>query len=158
MTEHICPIATYREWRMDRKCEFELYPDSIRAAGRVPRGKFETTIALSKLDPSFDRLWIFSSLFYSGVFAFVGGLVALGIIVVGLNHQTLDSLTVPIGLFTLFGFGMAMFSGRKIELVLFRSAAGVPMLAIARAARRSDEFDAFVSAVVEGIVSARGAN
>ena len=33
-TEGISPIATYREWRMDRKCDFELYPDSIRAAGR----------------------------------------------------------------------------------------------------------------------------
>src|SRR5262249_2307402 len=132
-TENISPIATYREWRMDRKCDFELYPDSIRAAGRHAFGKFETTITLTTLDPNFDRLWVFGSPFYSGAFLFVAGLISLGIVVIGLNRETLDRFTSFVGLCTVVGFVMVLANCRKIELVRFRSEAGFPWLVIGRA-------------------------
>ena len=157
-TEHMSPIATYREWRLDRKCDFELYPDSIRAAGRNVRGKFETTIALSTLDPNFDRMWIFNSLFYASAFIFMVSVVALWIVTIGLNHETFDSLSGWIGTLTLVGFALAIINGRKVELVRFNSVAGVPRLDIARARQRSEEFDPFVSAVVERIVSSKAAS
>jgi hypothetical protein len=149
------PLAIYRECRLERECVFELYPDAIRAAGRVARGKFETTIALSTLDPSFDRLWVFSQLFYSSALGFMVGLVALGLVVIGLNHGTFDSLAGFWSFITLSGFAMALFNGRKVELVSFRSVAGVPLLAIARTGKRSGKFDAFVSNLVEQIVSSK---
>ena len=151
----MAPIATYREWRLERKCDFELYPDSIHAAGRVALGKFETTIALSTLDPSFERLWVFGQLFYSSMLGFLVGLVALGIIVIGLNQGTFDARSGFWGLFTLAGFAMVLYSGRKVELVSFRSVAGVPRLAIARTHKRPGEFDSFVSNLVAQIVATK---
>jgi len=154
MTEHMSPIATYREWRYERKCDFELYPDSIRAAGRAAFGHFESTITLSSLDPNFDRLWVPRRLLYSSLFVFLIGLVGLGIVVYGVNHGSFDYLAGFFGLLVLIGFAMALFNRRKVELVRFRSVAGVPMLDVARAGKRSGEFDAFVSALVKQIVSA----
>ena len=85
-------------------------------------------------------------------------MIILGIVVIGLNRQTLDSLTVTSGLSTLLGFAMVLIKRRQIELVRFRSVAGVPMLDIARAGEQSDQFDAFVSAIVERVVATKAAS
>jgi hypothetical protein len=139
---------------MDRKCVFELYPDRVRAVGRVATGKFETTIALGTLDPNFERLWVFSTLFYSGVFMCLIGFVGLAVVLIGINHGKFDTLAGGIGAFALLGIVQGLICGRKIELVRFRSHAGVPMLAIARVRKLSGDFDAFVAAIVEQIASA----
>jgi hypothetical protein len=149
----MAPIATYREWRLERKCEFELYPDSIRAAGKVALGRFEVTIPLSTLDPNLERLWIFSRLFYSSAVLFVVGLVALGIVVIGLNNGTFDSRASFWGSSALMGFVMLLFSSRKVEMAMFRSVAGVPRLSIARSGKQPGEFDSFVAKLVEQIVA-----
>jgi hypothetical protein len=158
ITEHMSPIATYREWRLDRKCDFELYPDSIRAAGRNARGKFEITITLSTLDPNCDRMWIYNSLFYASAILFMVGIVTLWTVVIGFNDGTFNSLSHLIGTLTLGGFTLAITNSRKVELVRFNSVAGVPRLDIARTRNGSEEFDPFVSAVVERIVSSKASS
>jgi hypothetical protein len=155
--EPMSPIATYRERRWERECDFELYSDLVRASGKATLGNFETTITLSTLDPNFERLWVHGRLFYSGVFLFLTGLIILGVVVIGLNRETLDRFTGTVGLSTVFGFAMVLANRRKIELVRFRSDAGVPLLAIARTRNQTDKFDAFVSAIVERIVSSKAA-
>jgi hypothetical protein len=152
------PIATYRESRFDRECDFELYPDSIRAAGRTSRGKFETTITLSTLDPNFDRMWLFSSVFYVCAFLFMVGVVTLLFVVIGRNDGTFDSLSGWIGALTVVSFVGAIANARKVELLRFNSDAGVPRLDIARVGKQSKELDRFVSALVERIELAKTKN
>ena len=109
---------------------------------------------LNTLNPNFDRLWVFGSPFYAGAVVFLVGLIILGVITIGLNRETLDRITSIAGLSAVLGFAMVLANCRKIEYVLFRSEAGVPLLAIARAGKQTHEFDAFVSAIVERIISA----
>jgi hypothetical protein len=65
-------------------------------------------IALSTLDPNFERLWDFSQLFYSSALGFLVGLVAPGIVVIGLNDGTFDNRAGFWGFVTLAGFGMVV--------------------------------------------------
>jgi hypothetical protein len=135
-----------------------LYADSIRASGKTALGNFETTIRLSTLDPEFERLWVFGSPFYSGAFLFLAGLITLGIVFIGLGRETLDRFTGTVALSTVLGFATVLVNRRKIELVRFRSDAGVPLLGIARAGNQADKFDAFVSSVIERIECSKAAS
>lgn len=81
MTTQTAPLATYQERRFERKCDFELYPDTIHVAGRVGYGRFEATIPLNTLEANFDRLWVYRRLFYAGAFACLFGLVCLAVVI-----------------------------------------------------------------------------
>ena len=149
------PLATYREWRVERKCDFELYLDSIRVVGRTSRGHFETKLPLTILDPNFERLWVFGTLFYAGVMLFLIALIALGMVVFGRNPESFAPPAPLIFFITLSGFALAIFNSRKVELVRFRSVVGVPMLDVVRVTKQSAEFDAFISRLIESIDRAK---
>ena len=147
-------LAAYTEWRHERKCYFELYQDSIRAVGKSAFGHFETNLALSTLDPNFDRLWVFRRLLYVGAMVFIIGSIGLLISVNAPDKLPFDHPVSLFGMFTFMGVALIVFNSRKVEIARFRSVAGVPMLDVGRAGKQSGEFDAFVSAIVEQIVSA----
>jgi hypothetical protein len=130
-----------------------LYPDSIRVSGNTRLAKFDTTIRLGTLEPNFERIWFHQNSAYIFGLLFVVGLVALWVLAVGLNRGLSDPLSVAAGAFALTSFLFALVAGQRIELVRFRSHAGVPLLDVARAGKRKSEFDGFVSTLAERVAA-----
>jgi hypothetical protein len=149
------PIATYRESRFHRKCEFELYSDSIRAFGRARDAEFDTTIKLNTLNPNFDRLWVHNELWFSYIFFSGVSLVGLLVLTVGLNRRMSDPFTSAVAALGVFCFTLVLAFARRREVARFRSDTGVPLLEIGRAGKQSAQFDSFVSAGAERVAAVK---
>ena len=148
------PIATYRESRLERRCRFDLFADSIRARGQMLTREFDVTISLSRLHPQFEQLWVYGTMLYSGLCVFVIGFVVL-LFLVGDLKSNIPSAVGPTAVAALFGLFLILTNLRKIKIVRFLSDAGVPTIDIACAGRGAARFDEFVALLIEHIQRAR---
>jgi hypothetical protein len=145
------PVATYAERRFDGRRLFELYTDRIAISGTAFLGaRFELNISLDALAPDPDRLWARPNGFWSGVGMFV---------VFSTGPSGFASVLSPWwkGLSWVLAAGgllLALATSRRIEWAVFRNAAGVELLTIARAGPSRDNFQVFVDAV-RGAIQAR---
>ena len=145
------PVATYAERRFDGRRLFELYANRIAISGTASLGaRFELNISLDALVPAPDRLWARPNGFWSGI----GMLVVFS--TVPLGFASVLSVWWK-GLFwglAVSGLLLALATSRRIEWAVFRNAAGVQLLTIARSGPSRNNFQAFVDAV-RGAIQAR---
>ncbi|HEU5117496.1 MAG TPA: hypothetical protein VFT74_12700 [Isosphaeraceae bacterium] len=151
--------AIYEETQPHLSRRFALYENVVRVTGSSLSGDGDQTIALGQLDPQFARSWVYSFYFHVSYAVCLLGMTAfLG---VGVAMEFPDARTLPTkpleltGGIAVIGLVLALVNRRKIEFVVFRSDAGVPMLTVGRVGRSADEFDLFVASLVERIHRAR---
>lgn len=135
----------YNEKTFERKREYYLNDHELLIDGKIfLSSDFRKTIPLKDLDPNMERIRFRSQAFQSGM-----GMAALffvGAYVVSELFK-IDSLTSPVSFLYMFGFCgvlMMLVTSRKIEYVKISNKAGVPVVAIAKAGKKKNEFGHFV--------------
>jgi hypothetical protein len=149
------PIAKYREEWSGRRCTFELFADEVRVRGQTPGSEFETTVPLASLQPRFERVWVYTYWFYSGIFVFLLGIVGLGVVSFGLWKVVGNEGWELSGFFVGGGALIALWNARKVEVIRFLTDAAVPALEVVRAGKQEAEFDQFITLLLEHIKKAR---
>ena len=136
--------------------EYELAPPVLRAKGRRSlAGDFDVSIELSELSPHYERLRIPRPLLKPGAWIAAVGLVVtvlFGEVPPFPSYPYLSWIAVSI---LIAGFAMCLLSLKKVQAVQFRSPAGVGMLIVFDSGPQRSQFEPFVEAVREAIVSAK---
>jgi hypothetical protein len=156
----MAPIAVYEPRHSSARLRFELYSDSIRAAGSRAGMEFDTTLPLGRLDPHFERLWLHNLWFFAGFYVvMLAAVLLMAIVVIAEMQDRPGPLTRPyalIGILGAVGLLLAIANSRKIEHIRFRNDAGIPALDIPRNRGGSEEFGQFVNLVIERICKVQG--
>ena len=137
----------------------ELHADSVRVTGTRNFAEFDVTLPLARLDPQFDRIWVYDALLYVGSIILMLAVALLLAVVTIVQVQDLRGsvgrvFTVA-GIFGAIGLGLALLNRHKIEHAVFKLDVGTPVLAIPLDRKRPVEFVQFVNLLVERIRDAR---
>src|SRR5262245_57789107 len=130
------PIATYEEKHYGVRRRFELFRDHCRVTGRSRTvGQFDENISLATLQPRPSRLWRRNATFRFGLTAlFSAAAVVVGVVLRVRAEESINpAIVVVAGLATVIGLWLVLANIRPIEIVRFRSDAGVYALDIFRA-------------------------
>jgi hypothetical protein len=150
-------VTTYSEVRFDGSRTFVLLPDKIVVRGKQSlKSEFETTIALTSLNPSPDKLRIRNNGFI------VGGRLALisyVLCAILVSSFRVSFATFVPGMLVSIGLGgviLMLATFRKVEFVRFKNDVGIVILDLARAGKSAAQFDSFIDALTKQIRIARG--
>ena len=152
-------IATYLESRPELRRRFDLFPDNIRVSGGgLIYARFDLPVPLATLHPNRGRNWARGGrLFLFGVWALVTVAVTAALTFafggIGVVNQVWF-----LGVFGgLTGCGLALIAAtlRPVEFALFHTDAGIIALTIGRVGPQVEEFEGFVSLLIEQIHAAR---
>ena len=142
----------YAEKTFEGKREYHLDKQELRVEGKeFLFSDYQTTVQLSELNPDFERIRIRIGSFYAGI-----GTCLLFFIAASVLSELfkVDALSRPISMLyslSLCGALMALVTFRKIEYVRVRSKYGIPIIAIAKAGKRKDEFEHFIGCLRNNI-------
>jgi hypothetical protein len=131
---------------------YDLDEDTVSVRGDIPlQGRFEVTIALSDLDPRFERIWIRSQFFAVGMWFFAIGLIAYLIetTMVGMDGWGTACLFTLMWAFigaVLLGVGL-----KKYQIGRFKTKAGVPAIDVFEEGPMKSTFPSFLSELVNRI-------
>ena len=123
----------------------ELRDEAVLVNGTTANGtQFEGEVRYGDLRPAPEKQWVHSDLYWSGVY--VLSLSALAIYGLAFFLQSPDKgffwwmafVTAGVGLLMILAFQ------RKIEMVIYSSSAGVPMLVIMKVGPEKAKFESFV--------------
>jgi hypothetical protein len=149
------PIATYRERRFDGKRAFELFAGRVVIRGHAGlTSRFETTILLNTLDPTFSRIWLRSSGFRASLWLLLGSIVFISVLLT-LRVPPESPPIILLGCIGASGVLLLLTTFRAVEFAVYRSPAGVVTLDVARSGPDAKKFDAFVDVLTRNVGMAR---
>src|SRR5579884_1772661 len=144
------PIATYSEVRFDGSRTFTLLPDKIVIRGKKSlKSEFETSIALTTIEPYPDKLKIRNRNFTAGLWMAVISFVVAAILVSGfkMSFETFaPGMVVCIGM---AGVVLMLATFRKVEFVRFKNSGGIVILDLARSGKGAGQLNSFIDALTK---------
>ncbi len=133
---------------------YEMRETTLVARGSNMISKqYEAELRYADLDPVYERLWIRTPILTTGIWLCIGG--AIGYVLVA-QIQSLQHLVALFITFMVGGLLCLLLGVRRIELVRFKSKAGVGLLDVVKAGPRKSEFEEFVAALQARIKGAAG--
>jgi hypothetical protein len=127
------------------KRAYELRDKTIFASGTTSNGsKFEVTLEYAELNPTPERIWTRSPLFWLGITIVSmasGSIFALSVF----QAEDKDFLLAMAYVFGVIGLVLVAASFRQIEIARFKFLAGIPALDICRAGPAKAQFDTFLT-------------
>ena len=135
---------TYSDKSLLGKRSYEIKDSVLYAEGsNLTNHAFKVELALADLNPNFERVWIRSPMMIAGLWIMIGGCVGYTLLdkLAAGKAESIEGFCISLAFAGLFVLLVAM---RRIEVVQFKSTAGVPLIMIVKAGKRKAEFDGFV--------------
>jgi hypothetical protein len=146
------PISSYRERMLQVKRRFELYPDRVDIAAKwLFKGRFDTSVKLSELDPQYRSFYVRNKLFKPSVVIVLTGVVLLFLSGDEERLRASSPLAVLGLTLALAGAACTWLTSHRIRFVQFQSRSGRARLDIACAGPDKESFDSFVGQVQQRI-------
>ncbi len=151
------PIATYSEVSFEGSRSFTLFPDKIVVRGKLTLvSEFETSIALTSIEPHPDKLLIRNKSFTHGLWMTIVSSMLASIL--GSGFRLSFTSYAPVVFCTgISGVGLMLATFRKVEFFQFKNNSGTTILDLARSGKSAAKLDSFIEALTKQIRVARGA-
>ena len=146
------PISTYRERLLQVRRDFELYPDRVDIRARWSlKGRFDSSVDLSGLDPKYRSFYIRNKLFKPAIVVLICGAAILFFSGDLDKLRAMSPLPVLGSAVALVGLALSWLTSRRIRFVQFQARHDRAGLDIACAGPDKDSFSQFVSQVQKRI-------
>ena len=136
---------------------FELRSDSIHVSGSQFNGTtFELELPYRELSPLPEKMKVYSPILKIGFWTTLIGILGIVIASVGQFNDEKPLFAMAYGP-ACIGFIMILLSLRKLEMIRFKSVAGVPALDIIKCGKFKSDYDSFVDELQKRIRNEKGA-